>query len=212
MDSLYKFSFQILDYMKFDEDFIKRYNINNLNESSVNNSASFKFKISNLNEEHKIQKINDMLNVIYHYYQTRDTGYKYLKYINHLCSSKRNQSLVQYYNIKRFNKLLSKEIVRPNDDIMSSFMDMMNRFVKIIKSKKSLIEINYKNNLYSIMIDYESINIKFGGVSIFVNSFNIDKYKYIRHPGLELFVNLLYKHGELQKFDLNVQKELFKVM
>ena len=213
-DNVYKLRMLIIETLKFDNEFKRKYEIPNTSfiDSTITNYNQLRFMKYIYKEDNFTDRIKDNIGYLYFYENTKNNMYKYLTYLHYLSMHDKLKpiSLQRYSNLKKYNNLFEKDkLERPNNDMIENVLNILNTVKKsiIVLSKDSSLD--YKTNTYSINFLYKNIYINLGGFGLF-NSDKLERWKYIRHPGLELFTKILYDFNEIDKFEVNLHKQIFK--
>jgi len=152
-----------------------------------------------------------------------DSTYSFLCYINSI-SHKRFVKNIGKISINQYSKL--KKLVNfleNNNNIGLPKKENLNRVIyNILENRDNLIELNNKRQIDGFSVKSSScsidfiqnsfdilIRLKIGSFNMFEDS-KIERYKYMFHPGLYLFVRFLEITNNLDLFELNMQKQIFK--
>ena len=222
------FSFAFGCKSKISDELKEKYNpyifsTNDVNSKSI---SSLNFKINDIDksiitDETLKNKISSKLLNLQFQKQT-DSTYSFLCYIESISHTyfKRNIgkiSINQYAKLKKLVNFLE----RNNPGLPKK--ENLNRVIyNILDNRDNLIELTNNRQIDGFSVKSSScsidfiqnhfdilVRLKIGSFNMFEDS-KLERYKYMFHPGLYLFVRFLEITNNLDLFELNMQKQIFK--
>jgi len=223
-----KFSFMFGNQSEISNELKEKYKPYIFSTKSINSKSisSISFKVDEnckyiiVDDSLKNKISSKLLNL--QFQKQTESIYSFLCYINSI-SHKRFAKNIGKISINQYTKLKKLVYFLEKNNPGLPKKENLNRVIyNILDNRDNLIEVsNYQRidgfsvKSSSCSIDFIQnsfdilIRLKIGSFNMFEDS-KIERYKYMFHPGLYLFVRFLEITNNLDLFELNMQKQIFK--
>jgi hypothetical protein len=181
----------------------KRFHINNLNKDDI----------FILDDPYFDQKIGQLMNSFIFYTEQQND---FISFIHNLDSNVRYITKLKKNNdisLSMCNKFRSKisffdkEINLPLQKNIITVINFLKEITYVMKMN-NLKDFKLQGSFFNITV-YKSFQVYLNGFLMFKEK-NLDKFKYLFHPGFYFFVKYLEDTNNIDTVNLNIQKALFK--